>query len=190
MATLLDVHDVLTYIAADLDFVVTEEKRAVWHDQFKDQPREILMEAARFLVARKVFGRNPRVADMWEAIANLTQPDTQEWAEAWTRWESVFRRYGRYETAAALSVLGGEYPIAKTILEHRAREYADMTPEGMGTFRAQFRQQYEARITSKRNEATRPAGSMTQQQIASERHNASKSKFVLTDIAKLTKEMP
>lgn len=158
MATELEVHDVLTYIAADLDYEITDEKRTVWFDQFKDIPFEKLWNGARLLLTQKVFGRFPRVSDMWQALADGEAPIAEQWAGSWQTWVGIYKRFGRCQTAEALHNYRQIDPIGASIMEYRVIEYANLLDGEITTFRAQFRQAYEAEITNVRKNIIHPSG--------------------------------
>jgi hypothetical protein len=144
MATELQIHDILTYIGADLDVVITPERRAVWYDQFKGIEPQELAEAARVLLTRKVYGKFPKVADMWEALAELRTPANSSWAEAWDDWVTIARRYGYYQQELCRQELQRKNPAAEKALGTMLSEWFTTKLEDVPTFRAQFRQRYDS----------------------------------------------
>lgn len=157
MADKVEVHRVMTYLSADADFEITPEKRAVWCDQFIDVSYEELFQAARILIARKIYGKFPRISDMWNAIIELRRPEKSNWAEAWDDWVTISRKYGCYDCHKAVQELKEVNPLAERALGTMAREWFTTYTQDVPTFRAQFRQRYEAIITSKEQKESRPA---------------------------------
>lgn len=163
MATRNDVAGLLRYLGADADVNITEERVNVWYDQFKEQDSVTLKQAARLLLAKKVYGKFPRVADMWAAIKELSSPDEETWVTAWELGLATMRRHGFYNRDKAAKELEEKHPMARRAFGTMMDEYYQLNTEDLPTFRAQFRQRFEALVQSDARKIFRPS-----QQIAGE----------------------
>lgn len=135
---------ILTYLLADFDQALTPAKVEVWHDQIQHLTFEMGMVAARVLMGRKMYG-TPKVADFLDAVKEITRPERNEtWGEAFDKWLRIARSYGYYRKAAAIERYKAECPQGYRALGTMANEYFDLKTEELPTFRAQFRQRYEA----------------------------------------------
>lgn len=153
MATQIEIHRVLTYISADLDFEVTAEKRAVWFDQFGDVSYEELFNAARIVLSKKMFAKFPKVADMWEGIRE-GRIDEKNWSEVWEKWAELARKHGYYERGLAKEELKKYSELGARSLGTISDEYFLAKTEDMPVLRAQFRQKYEENLKTKQKEVT------------------------------------
>lgn len=140
-----EMHDIMTYIFADFDLAITSEKRAVWLDQFKHYDYKIGMLAARLLLGRKTFGP-PKASDFLEAIKEVTATDAerQTWGEAWDLWIEIARRHGYYNAAAAFELYKRKCELGGSALGTSYKDWFSLKTDDVPTFRAQFRQRFEA----------------------------------------------
>lgn len=157
MATRMEVAGLLRYLGADADVGISEERINVWFDQFKEQDSTTLKQAARLLLAKKVYGKFPRVADMWAAIKELSSPDEETWVTAWELGLAVMRRHGFYNRDKAAKELLEKHPMAHRAFGTMMDEYYQLNTEDLPTFRAQFRQRFEALVESDARKIFRPS---------------------------------
>lgn len=144
MATELNIHDVLSYLSADLDVTISKEKRAVWLDQFKNVDADELWKAAKLLIKMKFYGKFPKCSDMWEAIQTLRAKEDTGWSEGWEDFVRIASKYGSYRKLEASEELKRVNPKAHRALGTMLYEYFGLNSSEIGVFRAQFRQRYES----------------------------------------------
>lgn len=159
MASKKEVIAALTYLAADLGKEVTKEKVAVWHDQFQSISGKMLLEAARLLLSRKVYGNFPRCADMWEALKELSTPSGTDWASAWDLFVKLARKHSRYSLTNLREEYARRCPSGEKAMGTMMKEYFDLAERDLPTFRAQFRQKYEVLQERESSEVFRPGSS-------------------------------
>lgn len=132
---------ILAYLYADWDGQVTEVKVRVWFDQFGHVEKTAALAAARLLLSRKTFGP-PKVQDFRQAL-NEVLGEELDWGQAWDLWVKLARA-GRYMHDKTMARYELQCPLGARALGSMAREFYDLGVSQMGTFRAQFRQRFEA----------------------------------------------
>ena len=146
---------VLTYLFADHDLKVPPAKVQVWADQFKHVPYEEAIAAARVLVSRKTYGA-PKASDLHEALKELRPVTGESWGEAFALWVKIARRCGYYRRAEARARYEALCPLGARALGEMADEFFDLKVEERSTYRAQFRQRYEAIAAREERESSMP----------------------------------
>lgn len=151
-----EMHDVMTYVMADFDAIVTPEKRAVWLDQFNHVSFEQGMAAARLLISRKSFGI-PKASDLHEVLSEiLTGNQTLlTWGEAWEFFVTIAREYGRNHLPIIMDKLETRSPIITAALGSMAKEFFTCQENEVPMLRAQFRQRYESLIDATKRTVTK-----------------------------------
>lgn len=146
-------HDVMTYIGADFDADVKPEKRRVWLDQFGHLDYEVAMCAARVLVSRKTFGA-PRAHDFACVVDEITagREGRETWGEAWDAWILCARKFGSYRIAECKVAFAEVSPMGAAAMGTSADEWFMLPVADVNTFKAQFRQRYEALSERERTE--------------------------------------
>lgn len=152
-----EVRKIMTYCFVERGVTVTEERVQVWHDQLQEVPFETGKMAARLLVAR--LAHPPTVHDFLRAIGEVTaQPDERtQWGEAWDVWRGIAHRHGHMFKGEAFKEYEKKCPIGAKALGSTFDEYFTLEVRDLGTFKAQFRQRYEALIQRSMMGRTIPA---------------------------------
>lgn len=83
---------------------VVAAKIALWHDFFKDHPKQIVYAAAKAFMATDTKGFMPNVGQLAEQIRKLSSPQEMSAAEAWGLVSKALRNstYGAAEEYAKL----------------------------------------------------------------------------------------
>jgi len=168
---------ILTYIMADFDVEITEAKRDVWHDQFKNVPYELAFEAARLLLKNKSFGA-PRVADFAEAIRSISRATgtTLDEGQAFNLALQAVSRFGYVNEAGALSWLSRiNQDVAAAVLEFGYQLLCTAETKDLNITRAQFGRVYAAALQrSRTTRATMQAPQISNlvKQLAEDKQNA------------------
>lgn len=136
-----EVAALLSYLYADFDQPVTEIKARVWHDQFGHIDNAVGVAAARLLLSRRTYGP-PKAQDFREAISEVMGEELS-WGPAWDLWMELSRA-GRYAHEKTMAKYELQCPVGAKALGSMGREFYDLRPEQMSTFRAQFRQRFDA----------------------------------------------
>lgn len=139
----VEVMDLLMYLHADHDAVVTEEKHRVWCDLFQHVPIQTAREAAKIVARRKTYGV-PKTSDFQQALEDMAAVDRLTWGEAWDLWVLIAHRLGSYQKARAYEVYKVRCPIGAAAIGTSYSEWFSLPENDVGTFRAQFRQRFEA----------------------------------------------
>ena len=102
---------VMTYIFTDHDHQISENKRDVWFDQFRDVQYPDAMKAARVLMSRKVYGL-PRVADFADALRDCERAAGVEMDEgqAFNLALQAVQKFGYMNEGLALAWLHSQNP--------------------------------------------------------------------------------
>lgn len=139
-----EMHQVLSYFAADHGVVVTDEKRKLWLAQFAHVDFATGVAAATLLLSRKTFGF-PKCHEFHEALREVmcAREELMPWGEAWDLWVEIARRHSYYRGESAVELYKQKCPLGHRALGTMAREYFSLGIEQMPTMRAQFRQRYE-----------------------------------------------
>jgi len=140
----LETHKVMTFLNAEYRENITQERSAVWCEMLKDIPYETAFLAAKILIARvnKFAGLN----DFLKAVAEITTPieEKETWAEAWQKWVNVARSTGMYRIKEAEELYKKASPRGALVMSGSLKEWFILPVDEINTFRAQFRQRYEA----------------------------------------------
>jgi hypothetical protein len=148
-----EMQDVMVFIFADHDHVISDEKRTVWFTQFHHLPLDVAMKAAIVLVGRKTYGL-PRVHDFAQAVADVTSEGSMEWPEAWELWRRMGKG-GIYNWPRGFNEYQEICPIGAMALggKEGARDWAVIEESDVPTFRANFRMGYERLLARERQDA-------------------------------------
>lgn len=109
----------------------------LWEKALSDIPYDIAEKALiKVLSTSKFF---PTIADIREAVAQITQPRTIDAMEAWGLISEAIRKYGYYQQAEAMRSLPSE--VADMVKRFTWRELC--LSENVDTLRAQFRMAWD-----------------------------------------------
>lgn len=139
-----EIATILAYLYSDWDLPITEIKVNVWHDQFGHIPKDVGMTAARLLMGKKTYGA-PKAQDFREALHQVLGEEL-DWGTAWDLWVQAARG-GRYQHERNMAKYELQCPLGAKAIGTMAREFYDMPVSQTSTFRAQFRQRFEALAT-------------------------------------------
>jgi hypothetical protein len=148
----------MTYVYAEHAVQLSEERIAVWWDQFRHVSIEDAGKAARALVARKSYGA-PKAQDFSEVLAEVsaTEQERETWGEAWDKFSRIALRYGVYRVEHILPAVEKVSPLAAAAMATGVKEYLTSQETDVPTIRAQFRQRYEALQSRQRLDKRMPA---------------------------------
>lgn len=138
-----EIIEIMVYVYAEHDIKLTKERIAVWVDQFNHVDFVKAKAAAKILVTKKTFGA-PKISDFVEALTEIQTIGIQTWAAAWDKWVLLANKFGRYQIQNCLTEYQKQSPEGFIALGTAAKEYFDLQIEQIPTFRAQFRQRFEA----------------------------------------------
>lgn len=109
----------------------------LWYQMLKDIPYEIAKKALlKVLTTAKFF---PTVSEILEAIADITNPETDTAAKAWGEVEKAIRHYGSYREKEALESMSSR--TAKVVEYMGWRDIC--LGEEIGVVRGQFLKMYQ-----------------------------------------------
>lgn len=134
--------DIMTYVFAEHEVVISEERLAVWFDQFKDVDVETAKLAAKAMTSRKSFGI-PKAHDFAQAISEVQQIGRENWGEAWDIFRKLADKHGRYQYDLIKSEFERLSPTGFLAMGTSFKEYFDLQLDQLNTFKAQFRQRFE-----------------------------------------------
>ena len=134
---------VMTYIFADHDIAIPENKLMVWHDQLKAVPYEKAMKAARVLVSRKSYGL-PKVSDFLECI-NASKESVIDESQVYAIAMEAVRRYGYYNEEMAMKALRNTDPrLEETIKRYGWKALCEEETSKASVTRAQLWKTFSA----------------------------------------------
>lgn len=136
---------IMAYVYAEHEIALSEDRIAVWWDQFKHVDYPSAQRAARMLTARKSFGA-PKAQDFSAALAEVEEISggQETWGEAWDKFSRIALRYGIYQVEKILPAVEAVSPLAAAAMKTGVREFLTSDESDLPTIRAQFRQRYEA----------------------------------------------
>lgn len=136
---------IMAYVYAEHGIQLTEERIAVWWDQFRTVPVEAAGNAARILLSRKSYGP-PKAHDFAQVLSEVqaSAEDRETWGEAWDKFTTIALRLGFYERERILPAVEKVSPLAAAAMRTGVREFLTSSESDLPTIRAQFRQRYEA----------------------------------------------
>jgi hypothetical protein len=111
----------------------------LWEKTLSDVPYDVAENAVIKVLATSRFF--PTIADIREAVGQITQPRTLDAMEAWGLIGEAIRKYGYYQQAEAMNFLPDE--VVKMVRQFTWRELC--LSENPETLRAQFRMAWETR---------------------------------------------
>lgn len=109
----------------------------LWEKALADIPYEIAEQALLKVLSTSRFF--PTIADIREAVADITQPRTMDWSEAWHLIGQAIRKYGFYREQEALESLPDD---VRTMVERFSWRELCLNEEP-DILRAQFRMAWE-----------------------------------------------
>lgn len=123
----------------------------LWARMLADVPYEVAEKALmKVLATAKYF---PTVAEMREAVAELTSPQVPDAMDAWGEVVRAIRNYGYYRQEEALASLS---PITRKVVENIGWQEICLSEEP-DVIRGQFRMAYEVYAKRVKTEAVLPA---------------------------------
>ncbi|AYO30828.1 hypothetical protein D2962_09570 [Biomaibacter acetigenes] len=123
----------------------------LWFEMLKDVPYKVAEKALfKILATAKYF---PTVAEMREAIMEITTPQTETAAEAWGEVERAIRLYGYYRQAEALASMS---PRTAKVVKYMGWQEICLSEEP-GVVRGQFLKMYEQVAEREQKERLLPA---------------------------------
>lgn len=134
----------MTYAFADFRVTISEEQVKVWADLLTDIDYQTAIQAVQLVIAKAKF--LPRVTDILKAAADIKTPvnERNTWGEAWDIWVKIASRGGQYEKEAHAKQYKEVCPIGAQALGTSQNEYYRLQVDDLNTFKAQFRQRFEA----------------------------------------------
>ena len=140
-----ETHDVLMYLCAALNQPVPPPLRKVWLDVFAHESYADCQAAAKLMVGRRMYGI-PQPSDLKAALAELRGGGklAETWGQAWDTWVRLARKHGYYARELAERDYARLCPLGWRALGTSAAEWWELRSDDIPTFRAQFRQRYEA----------------------------------------------
>jgi len=153
MATRTELAAIMAYLAADTDVELTDMKIQVWYDQFNECELKTLALAAKTVLTKKIYGKFPRVSDMWDAILENERGADDNVAIAWDDFIRAARHFGRYEQQKIKTYLENKNPRSLKALGTLLPEYFELNTDQLATFRAQFERRYREIEQSNKRES-------------------------------------
>jgi hypothetical protein len=135
----------MAYVYAEHGIQLSDERIAVWWDQFHSVPAETAGKAARILLSRKSYGP-PKAHDFAQVLSEVqeSEGDRQTWGEAWDIFATIALRLGYYRMEEILPAVEKRSPLAAAAMRTGVREFLTSEESDVPTIRAQFRQRFEA----------------------------------------------
>lgn len=132
-----ETHDIMSYIFAEYDIVISDGRLKVWHDQIKHMDLDTAMQVARVLVGKKCFGA-PKVSDFMEAFEEFSEVGKLSLEESWSKVFGTVLRFGRYAKSACLEEMHRSYPELYDITNTLFDEICNSAPSEIPVIRSQF----------------------------------------------------
>ena len=157
---------VMSLFAAESGHVLEPERIALWQDMFKSYAQAELVSAAKLLLKKGFYNKFPRVSDFQSALEAVKGETKDQWAIAWDDMKRTLQKYHPIELDKALDELKRINPQALRALGTSAQEFMAIKTEDIPTFRAQFRQRFEAHTENQRAESSKVDALKTLQSIS------------------------
>lgn len=123
----------------------------LWQTMLGDIPFDVAQAAVKTHISRSVYP--PTIADIRDAAAKITNPQSMDAMQAWDLIGEAIRKFGFYRESEALASLPAE--VADMARRFKWRELC--LSENIDTLRAQFRMAWETQTKRQKEERILPA---------------------------------